>query len=189
MQTGTSLSSLLRRVRPLHALQKSFPWDLSHESLYPIQLHRPRCNLHTSRILQIAQPRYRPVTTPSPYRSLHVSTSASPKTSESDTSDGPHKPPCYELTFTCKPCKHRSSHTISKHGYHHGTVLITCPECSNRHVISDHLRIFADQAFTIEDLMRQKGELVKRGTLEGDGDIEFWQDGNSAERMNQRPSP
>ena len=58
-----------------------------------------------------------------------------------NTQSPPEKPPAYEITFTCKPCKHRSTHTISKHGYHKGSVLITCPECSNRHVISDHLKV------------------------------------------------
>lgn len=51
------------------------------------------------------------------------------------------KEPTYQLTFTCKPCKHRSSHDMSRQGYHHGTVLITCPECTSRHVISDHLKV------------------------------------------------
>ena len=60
-------------------------------------------------------------------------------------------------------------------------MLITCPDCKNRHVISDHLKIFADKSFTIEDLMQQKGELVKRGTL-GEGDVEFWDDGTKVER-------
>ena len=49
--------------------------------------------------------------------------------------------PTYQLTFTCKPCKERSSHEISKQGYHNGTVLITCPQCKNRHVITDHLKV------------------------------------------------
>ena len=30
--------------------------------------------------------------------------------------------------------------------------------------------------------MRQKGQLVKRGTLGGNGDIEFWDDGNQTKR-------
>ena len=35
-------------------------------------------------------------------------------------------------------------------------------------------QIFADTSFTLEDLMREKGELVKRGSLRENGDIEFW---------------
>ncbi|KAH7328630.1 DNL zinc finger-domain-containing protein [Stachybotrys elegans] len=86
------------------------------------------------------------------------------------------KPAYYQLSFTCVPCGHRSHHNISKQGYHHGAVLITCPSCRNRHVISDHLGIFGDKKVTIEDIMRQKGQLVKRGSLGEDGDIEFWPD-------------
>ena len=80
----------------------------------------------------------------------------------------------YQLSFTCKPCDHRSHHNISKQGYHKGSILITCPSCRNRHVISDHLGIFGDEKVTIEDIMKAKGELVKRGSLGEDGDIEFW---------------
>ena len=71
---------------------------------------------------------------------------------------------------------------MSKHGYHHGSVLIACPSCKNRHVISDHLRIFGDTAMTVEDLLRAKGELVKKGTLGEEGDLEFWDDGTSSVR-------
>lgn len=82
----------------------------------------------------------------------------------------------YQLSFTCVPCGHRSHHNVSKQGYHTGSTLITCPECRNRHVISDHLGIFGDKKVTIEDIMREKGQLVKRGSLGEDGDIEFWPD-------------
>lgn len=51
--------------------------------------------------------------------------------------------PSYELTFTCKPCGHRSTHVISKQAYHHGTTLVKCPDCNERHVISDHLKVRA----------------------------------------------
>ncbi|CAJ2501390.1 Uu.00g042430.m01.CDS01 [Anthostomella pinea] len=90
--------------------------------------------------------------------------------------------PHYELTFTCVPCGERSSHTISKQGYHKGSVLITCPSCRNRHIISDNLNIFGDRKITVEDIMREKGQLVKRGTLGEDGDVEFWEDGTVTER-------
>ncbi|KAG9237510.1 DNL zinc finger protein [Amylocarpus encephaloides] len=87
--------------------------------------------------------------------------------------------PEYQMAFTCTPCGTRSTHRVSKQGYHKGSVLITCPECRNRHIISDHLKIFGDKNITIEDLMREKGQIVKKGTLSEDGDVEFWEDGTS----------
>ncbi|KAL6891121.1 DNL zinc finger domain-containing protein [Trichoderma longibrachiatum] len=98
---------------------------------------------------------------------------AEPPASESHRPE--HKGPAfYQLSFTCQPCGHRSHHNVSKQAYHHGSTLITCPGCRNRHVISDHLNIFGDRKITVEDLMREKGQLVKRGSLGEDGDIEFW---------------
>ncbi|KAK2740294.1 hypothetical protein FQN57_006174 [Myotisia sp. PD_48] len=82
--------------------------------------------------------------------------------------------PAYMIKFTCKPCSHRSSHRITKHGYHKGTVLITCPGCHNRHVISDHLKIFMDEPVTLEDLLARQGMKVTRGTIES-GDVEWWE--------------
>ncbi|KAF2876587.1 DNL zinc finger-domain-containing protein [Massariosphaeria phaeospora] len=90
--------------------------------------------------------------------------------------------PAYELTFTCKICTTRSSHRLSKQGYHHGTILISCPGCQNRHLISDHLKIFSDKSVTIEDLIKEKGSLVRRGSLHVDGDVEFWDDGSTTAR-------
>mgnify|MGYP004499847559 CR=1 FL=1 len=106
--------------------------------------------------------------------------------------------PSYELTFTCNVCKTRSSHRLSKQGYHKGTILISCPGCKNRHLISDHLKvcctnkrntlvanplqIFSDKSVTIEDLIKEKGSLVKRGSLSAEGDVEFWDDGTSTPR-------
>lgn len=59
-------------------------------------------------------------------------------------------------------------------------MLVSCPGCRNRHVIADHLGIFGTRegkdgkGYTIEDLAREKGMLVRRGRLGEDGDIEFW---------------
>ncbi len=112
-----------------------------------------------------------------------------PDTPEKTTPPPPSSPrpnvaqqPHYELTFTCNPCGTRSRHRVSKQGYHHGSVLIACPGCSNRHVISDHLQLFGDTARTVEDILRDKGELVKKGTLGEEGDVEFWDDGTSTAR-------
>lgn len=95
----------------------------------------------------------------------------------------------YQMSFTCVPCSHRSHHNISKQGYHTGSILITCPSCRNRHVISDHLNIFGDRKVTVEDLMREKGRLVKRGNLGEDGDIEFWPDEEGTESAEKSGSP
>jgi protein import protein ZIM17 len=47
---------------------------------------------------------------------------------------------------------------------------------------------------TIEDLMRERGQLVKKGTLSEDGDVEFWEDGTTTQHVrkeggNQRDTP
>ncbi|GLI77747.1 hypothetical protein PoHVEF18_006040 [Penicillium ochrochloron] len=81
----------------------------------------------------------------------------------------------YQIVFTCKPCGERSSHRMSKQGYHRGTVLIQCPSCDNRHVMSDHLGIFFDKRTTLEDLLKEKGQALTHGHT--DGDLEFWEDG------------
>ncbi|RHZ43337.1 DNL-type zinc finger protein [Aspergillus thermomutatus] len=88
--------------------------------------------------------------------------------------------PAYQITFTCKPCGHRSSHRMSKHGYHRGTVLIRCPSCLNRHVIADHLNIFMDKKSTLEDILQREGKRLTRGYVEGD--MEFWEDGTVKKR-------
>jgi mitochondrial protein import protein ZIM17 len=91
--------------------------------------------------------------------------------SESHSSDS--KPPrlreidYYKLFFTCKPCQHKSGpHRVSKQGYHHGSTVITCPSCKNRHVISDHLRIFTEEGGDLSDIMQRHGSQLKRGTLQ-----------------------
>ncbi|CRG90725.1 hypothetical protein PISL3812_07770 [Talaromyces islandicus] len=84
--------------------------------------------------------------------------------------------PAYQISFTCKPCGTRSTHRMSKHGYHKGTVLIACPSCKNRHIIADHLGIFLDDKTTLEDILAKQGTNVTKGYLEGD--MEFWEDGS-----------
>ncbi|KAJ9621519.1 hypothetical protein H2203_007006 [Taxawa tesnikishii (nom. ined.)] len=86
------------------------------------------------------------------------------------------------MTFTCKKCLERSAHRMSKQAYHHGTVLITCPGCKARHLIADHLKIFSDTRVTLEDILREKGQLLKKGQLGGEGDVEFWDDGTQTQR-------
>jgi hypothetical protein len=38
------------------------------------------------------------------------------------------------------------------------------------------LQIFSDSSITIEDIMREKGEFIRKGSLSADGDVEFYDD-------------
>ena len=109
-----------------------------------------------------------------------------PLTDRSDTPKDPNpereEVPSYQMTFTCRKCLERSSHKISKQAYHHGTTLITCPGCKNRHLISDHLKIFSDKSITLEDILREKGQMLKKGALDAEGNVEFWEDGTQGKK-------
>ncbi|SCU93857.1 LANO_0E04984g1_1 [Lachancea nothofagi CBS 11611] len=72
--------------------------------------------------------------------------------------------PMMMIAFTCKKCDTRSSHTMSKQAYTNGTVLIQCPGCKSRHLISDHLKIFSDDRITVQDILNAKGESVSLTT-------------------------
>ena len=105
--------------------------------------------------------------------SLHSSsTSASIQTEQ----------PRYQLTFTCKKCSSRSSHELSKQAYHHGTVLVQCPGCKNRHLIADHLKIFSDTGITLDDILKTTGEIVRKKSISVDqlnnGDMEWIEKGS-----------
>lgn len=68
------------------------------------------------------------------------------------------------IAFTCKKCDTRSSHTLSKQSYEKGSVLIQCPSCKNRHLIADNLKIFSDDNFNLEDVLKARGESVATDT-------------------------
>ncbi|KAH8104033.1 DNL zinc finger-domain-containing protein [Cristinia sonorae] len=76
-----------------------------------------------------------------------------------------------QFTCTVPKCDTRSSHEFSKRSYEKGIVIVQCPGCKNRHLIADHLGWFkdsrtADGKFrTIEHIMKDKGEFVKRGKI------------------------
>ncbi|KAL8716002.1 MAG: hypothetical protein Q9220_000669 [cf. Caloplaca sp. 1 TL-2023] len=181
MQSRNSILHMLTQLRPSHTIKRCPRSQtvrlLSHHTAFP-RINTP---FSTTPLLR----RQNLLNTPSPSHAFHShpSLSASPALSSPSLSSLsqqeelsiPPDVPKYQLTFTCKPCSHRSTHTVSKLGYEKGTVLITCPDCKNRHVMSDHLKIFSDKSITIEDIMREKGELVRRGRVGADGgDVEFW---------------
>ncbi|EER18504.1 conserved hypothetical protein [Perkinsus marinus ATCC 50983] len=72
----------------------------------------------------------------------------------------------YALVFTCNKCNTRSAKKISKHSYHNGIVIVRCPGCEKLHLIADHFCWFGDEPQTIEDILREKGETVVKGTVE-----------------------
>lgn len=53
---------------------------------------------------------------------------------------------------------------MSKHAYDHGVVIMQCDHCKNRHLIADHLGWFKNGGVTVEDLVKDKGETVRKLT-------------------------
>ena len=114
-----------------------------------------------------------------------------PQTARSDTNE-----PRLSLTFTCtaENCNTRSTHQFTKRAYERGIVLIECPGCKTRyipqtsilrrstltirrHLIADNLGWFKESTEdgklrNIEDLLRARGESIRRGKLNPDGSIE-----------------
>jgi protein import protein ZIM17 len=54
-------------------------------------------------------------------------------------------------------------------------------------VLTASAQIFSDTRVTIEDIMKEKGQLIKKGTLGTDGDVEFWDDGTETAREGSEP--
>ncbi|KAF4569765.1 hypothetical protein EYR36_009566 [Pleurotus pulmonarius] len=88
--------------------------------------------------------------------------------------------PRLSLTFTCTAgeCHERSTHTFTKRAYERGIVLVECPGCKNRHLIADHIGWFKESTEegklkTVEDLLRARGEKVRRGRLDAGGVVEY----------------
>ncbi|KAI7879881.1 zf-DNL-domain-containing protein [Lichtheimia hyalospora FSU 10163] len=73
------------------------------------------------------------------------------------------------IGFTCEVCKERSHHVMSKLAYTKGVVLIECPGCKNRHLIADNLGWFRDSTTTVEDLVKEKGEAIRKVIVDDKG--------------------
>jgi len=45
----------------------------------------------------------------------------------------------FQLSYTCKLCNTRNTHSITRLGYNHGVVIAVCKQCTNKHLIADNL--------------------------------------------------
>ena len=101
---------------------------------------------------------YQRLTVPVHVFSRHHSTKES---GETDPETPPDKARLL-IGFTCKVCNHRQYKTMSRLAYTKGVVLMQCDGCKNRHLIADHLGWFRDKGATIEDIIQEKGEDVRK---------------------------
>ena len=53
-------------------------------------------------------------------------------------------------------------------------MLIACASCHNKHVISDHLKIFNNQPVSLDQILAETGQKITKGTVKGD--MEWWGD-------------
>lgn len=77
-----------------------------------------------------------------------------------------------QMIYTCKVCSTRNSQTISKLAYTKGVVIVKCSGCQNNHLVADNLKWFRDNKVNIEDILREKGEEVRKVSL-GNEMLEF----------------
>ncbi|KAH9845831.1 DNL zinc finger protein [Teratosphaeria destructans] len=181
MKSAFSLRSAARQAFHHAPIRLPQAQRCHHTRQSPILLLKPRTavnhcqhHLHQARRESTATP---PTSTaqPSPKPLTDNAGDTPPQTPE-EIAARKAQEPAYEMTFTCRKCLSRSSHRITKQAYHFGTTLVTCPGCKNRHLISDHLKIFSDRGITLEDILKEKGQYLKKGRLGEDGDVEFYPD-------------
>ena len=153
MKRNLGLGSFLWRLQALrfspHTVRRSYFTPLRKQCFSACPTPKSRITSASFTTSPTAIPPHNEDSTTSSHPTSLTSSSAAPPSAPPSASSAvssealpePIKRPSYQLTFTCKPCKERSTHEISKQGYHYGTVLITCPGCKNRHAISDHLKV------------------------------------------------
>ena len=73
----------------------------------------------------------------------------------------------FELQFTCNVCDAPNSHSISRHAYAKGTVLVTCPSCNSAHMIADNLNWIEDDFKNLEEYMERQGKPITKLVNDG----------------------
>lgn len=73
----------------------------------------------------------------------------------------------FELRFTCNVCGGANSHSISRHAYTQGTVIVQCPSCNSTHLIADNLNWIEDDFQNLEEFMAKRGTPVERVVTDG----------------------
>jgi len=75
---------------------------------------------------------------------------------------------------------------FTKHSYHHGIVLIRCDGCQGVHLIADNLGWFDDGVSNIEQFLKNKGEELKKMSV--DGFFSFAGDSNLDYKEDNKPN-
>ena len=65
------------------------------------------------------------------------------------------------IVFTCTVCETRSAKQFTEQAYTHGVVIVTCPGCSNRHLIADRLGYFDDEDWDLDRIAALRGDDVR----------------------------
>ena len=68
----------------------------------------------------------------------------------------------FEVQFTCNVCEGANAHSISRHAYTKGTVIVTCPHCKAAHLIADNLNWIENDFRNLEEFMEKRGTPVSR---------------------------
>ncbi|KAH0583532.1 hypothetical protein J132_09680 [Termitomyces sp. J132] len=154
-----------------------------HPSLPPTISVQLRLRLGISNPYSTTAPSFSSSTAPSSSKtgttSPNSSTSSAPALTASQPLPEPVEPRL-SMTFTCTVtgCGERSTHEFTKRAYQRGIVLVQCPKCKNRHLIADHLGWFKESTEdgklrTVEDILRARGETVRRGRIDAGGVVEY----------------
>uniref|UniRef100_A0A7S2E315 DNL-type domain-containing protein n=1 Tax=Haptolina brevifila TaxID=156173 RepID=A0A7S2E315_9EUKA len=73
----------------------------------------------------------------------------------------------FRLQFTCNVCDGPNSHSISRHAYTKGTVIVQCPTCNATHLIADNLNWIEDDFSNLEEFMAKRGTPATRIVNDG----------------------